>query len=300
MEKLSGRLLIFIFLSVSLINNYILSVLGALHVPTGQSLTGRGISCTLCSVIGGLLLKERVIPEKFKAQGARFFFAGFGLWATIESHQFARASEIALISRLDLPVIIILGLLVSLSTSKVQKLLSVGLMSTIIFSIWIFSDGHTIFYGLALAAIGSITLSLSYLLLNRTARTESAAIVSLTPSIACTVFGSLILLNTKQQINIQPLAIFLTVASGIAMYASYRVVRHLYRRYSFLRAQVAYVFIPIISIPIDLIGFGKHFSLTEYGAFLVISLGVVMTSLMKEKFWLKSGDNKNEYYKITA
>ncbi len=300
MEKLSSKILILGFLSVSLINNYILSALGALHVPTGQSLTGRGVVCILCSLIGGYLLNERVVPEKIKTQIARFFFAGFGLWATIESYQFARASEIALISRLDLPVIIILGFLVSLSTTTIQKVISVGLMGAIIFSIWVFSDEHTTFHGLTLAALGTITLSLSYLLLNRTARTESAAIVSLTPAVACVFFGPLILWGSKQQLNLEPFAIFLTAISGVAMYASYRVVRPLYRRYSFLRAQIAYVLIPIVSIPIDLIGFGKHFNLAEYGAFLMISVGVVVTCLMNERFWFKSGESKNEYHKATA
>ena len=300
MDKLSSKMLILVFLGVSLINNYILSALGALHVPTGESLTGRGIICVFCSFLGGLLFKERVVPEKIKTQIARFFFAGFGLWATIESYQSARASEIALISRLDLPVIIILGFLVSLTTSKVQKIMSVGLLAAITYSIWVFSDEQTTIHGLLLAALGTLTLSLSYLLLNRTARTESAAIVSLTPAIACMIFGPTIFLASKQQLNVEPIAIFLTAASGVAMYASYRTVRHLYRRYSFLRAQIAYILIPVISIPIDLIGFKHHFRLAEYGAFLAISAGVIATCLVHEKFFFKSGDRKNEYYKATA
>ncbi|MBS1960088.1 MAG: hypothetical protein JST80_11485 [Bdellovibrionales bacterium] len=300
MEKLSSKMLILVFLGVSLINNYILSALGSLHVPTGQSLTFRGMVCVLCSLLGGLLLKERVVPEKFKTQIARFFFAGFGLWATIESYQFARASEIALISRLDLPVIIILGFLVSLTTTTVQKIMSLGLVGAITFSIWIFADEQTTVHGLLLAALGTLTLSLSYLLLNRTARTESAAIVSLTPAVACMIFGPIIFLGSKQSLNLEPLAIFLTAASGVAMYASYRTVRHLYRRYSFLRAQIAYILIPVISIPIDLIGFKHHFRVAEYGTFLIISVGVIVTCLMNEKFWFKSGESKNEYHKATA
>ena len=300
MEKLNSKMLILVFLGVSLINNYILSALGTLHVPTGESLTGRGIVCVLCSLLGGLLFKERVVPEKIKTQIARFFFAGFGLWATIESYQFARASEIALISRLDLPVIIILGFLISLSTSKIQKVMSVGLMAAIVFSIWIFSDEQTTIHGLLLAALGTLTLSLSYLLLNRTARTESAAIVSLTPGIACMIFGPIIFLVSNQQLNLESIAILLTAASGVAMYASYRTVRHLYRRYSFLRAQIAYILIPLISIPIDLIGFKHHFRLAEYGTFLGISVGVIATCLMNEKFCIKSGESKNEYHKATA
>ncbi len=300
MERLSGKMLIVVFLMVSLFNNYILSLLGGLHVPTAQSLLGRGLVCFFCSVLGGVAFKEQIFPKRIKTQILRFFFAGFGLWATIESYQLARASEIALISRLDLPVIIIFGFLVSLSTTFLQKGLSALLIAAIATSIWIFSDEHTTFRGLTLAALGTLTLSLSYLLLNRTARTESAAIVTITPASACVIFGLAILLKSEAKVNLDPLAIMLTLTSGLSMYASYRVIRHLYRRYSFLRAQIAYILIPIISIPIDILGFKHHFKLAEYASFLVISIGVIMVCLMNEKICVKSGEIQNEYNKATA
>lgn len=299
MERLGTKSLILVFLFVSLINNYILSILGTLHVPTGQSLTGRGIACIACSLLGGIFLKEKVLPTKLGTQTARFVFSGFGLWATIESYQFARASEIALISRLDLPLIVIFGFLISLSTNHLQKVMTVLLIVAIVFSIWIFSDQHTTLYGLSLAAFGTIILSVSYLLLNRTARTESPAIVSLTPAIACVCAGTLLLVKSRLLVNLNPLVLLLNIASGVAMYMSYRVIRHFYRRFSFFRAQIVYILIPIFSIPIDIIGFGRNFSLAEYGAFLMISLGVMVTGLSNEKIHLYPG-GKNEYQKAIS
>jgi hypothetical protein len=300
MEKLSNISIIVIFLVGSLINNYILSILGSLHVPTAQSLVSRGTVCVICSILGGFYFKEKIIPNSVKTQSFRFLLAGIGLWATVESYRYARASEIAIISRLDIPLLIIFGYLISLKTSLWQKLVSTFLIASIVASIWFFSDERTTSHGLALAALGTFALSMSYLLLNQTSRTESAAIVTLTPGLSCFTFGLCILLLTKQELVLSPVAILLTALSGVSMYSIYRIVRHLYRRFEFLRAQVIYVLIPIISIPIDIVGFGNHFTLSEYCTFLAISTAVVITCLLNESGDKPVKENKNEYNKVTA
>lgn len=269
-----------VFLFVSLSNNYVLRILGQLGVPSEEALIGRGMTCMICSIIGGMIFGENLLPSMFKPQIARFFFAGFGLWATIESYHHARASEIALISRLDMPVIILLGFLINLKSTTFQKVSSVFLIACIATSLLIFTDQYSTFLGLALSATGTLLLTLSYLLLSYTSKIESAAIVSLTPALSCLAFGFFISLRSGKEFNYSSTAIFLTFLSGLLMYLSYRTLRHLYRRFHFLKAQVAYLLIPLVSIPIDLLADKKPFRPLEYISFLVISIGVLATCLV--------------------
>jgi hypothetical protein len=300
MESISTPLLVVVFLLCSLTNNYLLSLLGSMNVPTGQSLLSRGIVCVLCSIFGGVYLREKIIPVAAKTQVIRFFLAGFGLWAIVESYRHARASEIAIVSRLDIPLMILFGFMLHLRTSRDQKFLAIFLIFSIVGSIWIFSDQRTTTYGLALSLIGTSLLSISYLLLNQTSRMESAAVVSMTPGLSCLVFGAGVLIHTGTKMILDPMVILLTVFSGVAMYSIYRIVRHLYRRLSFLNVQIANVLIPIISIPIDIVGFGSHFNALEYCTFTVISATAVFTCLINESGDKPVEETKNEYHKATA
>lgn len=283
METMPSFLLFILFLGVSLANNFILSMLASLHTPSYQSMVCRGIACFACSIVGGFLLKEKLIPKFPKEQMVRFGLAGAGLWAIIESYAHAKASEIALVSRFDVPLIIVFGFLIKMKVTRLQKTFALFVMGIIIISLKYFASESTSVFGLSLALIGTVFLGASYLLLGRTATSESGTIVSATPALACIVFGAGLSFFSNAQMNLTITATLLSFLSGVTMYLAYRICRHLYRRYTFLRAQMAYVLIPTLSIPMDIIYFNHSFSFGEYILFAAISAAIVSLCFIGEK-----------------
>ena len=301
MSNLPGPILVVIFLIVSIANNYILSSLAELGVSSAQSLLGRGMICLVCSILFGLFYKERLLPKLFIPQGIRLFLAGLGLWATVESYQYAGVSQIALISRMNIPIIIIFGFLVTLKTTLRQKLISAAIVLILLLSVRFLDSGSSSLYGLFLAVLGTVTLSISYLFLNKTAKTESSAIVSLTPSVACIFTGIILLYKGSSVLDYTFSGLFLTSLSGLTMYMSYRVTRQLYIRYAFLSAQSFFVLIPLLSIPVDILWRKEVFTASEYFIFSIVSILIIAVCFIdKESKELSLGKQDNEYEKFSA
>lgn len=291
--NLSTSIVLIVFVVATTANNYTWSVLAFIGIGTSQALVFRGVSCLIFTILLSRCSRESLVACDLRSQLVRFSLAGLGTWAVAESYRSGPVSKIALISRIDIPLLVLFGSYASMIFSKLKKVFSLLALSVICSSMYPLSQRHS--YSLVMALIGTILLGICFLIMKRTATTENASVMVLTPALACIAVGSL---SGGLPYRYELSGVIISILSGLLMVVSYHFSRQLYIRTTFLRAQGAYILIPMLSIPIDIVIFDRSFAVWDTSMFCLVSGAILLLCYMPERSNDLHRGDRNESAKV--
>lgn len=201
----------------------------------------RGILSMSITVIFALNSGQSVLPKKLHLQLLRLTNSGVGLLLAFEAYKGLTASTVAMVSRLDIPIAVLIGFI----AGKRKRDFKVGLsvfaiclvLSIILFSGTINEDPLC----LVLSIIAVIQVSISYLLIKRSTRDENNFSIVNTTNIGCILIGIVagVARGNLDVVQLQHLWIFLLASlSQVALNYTSAVV---YRSKEVERAQRPYL-----------------------------------------------------------
>jgi drug/metabolite transporter (DMT)-like permease len=149
----------------------------------------RGVITLLITVVFAFGARQSVLPGKLHLQVVRLLNSGIGLLAAFEAYKGLTASTVAMVSRMDIPIAVLMGFV----AGKRKKDFRVGLsvfaiclvLSILFFSGTINEDR----FSLVLAIVAVAMISVSYLLIKRSTRDENNFTIVNTTTIGCLIVG---------------------------------------------------------------------------------------------------------------
>jgi drug/metabolite transporter (DMT)-like permease len=230
----------------------------------------RGTVCAAIACFFGVVNGDQLKPKNVRLQLLRLVTTGFSLSAFTASYKYLSATSVSLISRTDLPLMILGGSFLQAKPRRKQQVLA-GL-ALLLLGIGITNSPMTEPpLGFAFAFGGVLSLILGYSFLKSSSERENVSVVTITPAVASIVFGLTIGLTTSQELpKLDTLPVI--AASGLGMFSMYRLSNLIYQRISTIEAQTPSIFLPILAMPIEVFGFGQNFSM-EYA---LVVLGTVV------------------------
>lgn len=221
----------------------------------------RGLGCVVLAIALGLRAGVSLMPNKPVLQGARFIFSGFALWLITAAYQHANATTVTVISRLDTAILMVLGPLIGVAATGLQRGLALGAIGGLVgFVVWGGGGGGETPLGYLLAFTGTMGITAGYLLLRSSAKTENNYVVALVAGLAIMGYGlvgRLVAPSASPGLDLAALGICL--AAGAMMYALYVLTVQLYRRMDITLAEYPTLFAAILVMPAELVLFGTHF-----------------------------------------
>lgn len=199
------------------------------HVPLSQSLVARGLVCLLLVFSWASHRRFSLFPKSIKTQVIRALVAGLALTFFSMSYKWLSASTVAVLSNIDVPVLVILGSLIGQNSRLRAKLLS--LLSIVILAIYTLSlqqQSHWAL-GISVLGIGTVLLCFGYFFIKKSMTEENEAITILTPSIAIILYGlAQMTFEPATMSSWSSLALVGVIISGIGMFCAYYATMRLY------------------------------------------------------------------------
>ncbi len=198
-------------------------------IPLSESLIVRGLVCSLVTITWAHAKNLSLVPKSIKTQVFRALIAGLALSLFSLSYNWLSASTIAVLSNIDVPLLVILGSMVGTSSRLRAKVLSLlSIMFLVFYGLNIQEQSHWV-YGLSTLSLGLLLLCFGYYFIKKSMSEENRAITVLTPSIAIIVYGffqtgfddPIILGWTASTITT-------CILSGVGMFGAYYATMKLY------------------------------------------------------------------------
>jgi hypothetical protein len=238
------------YVLVTLLNQIALKWASAQGVSTAQALIVRGAVCSLLAIAVATGLGEAILPKHIKHQFIRFINAGFVLAALMASYHFISATSVSLISRMDIPIMVVAATSLGCNSNTFQRVLAYCTLGLTGLFIFVSSHNESTF-GYFLAISGVVANVIGYVFLQTSVNSESPAVVALVPGIASVVFGLSIGIATKVSIVWSAKENGVLVCTGVAMYLMYKISIGLYKSLSLIGAQYPTILIPALSMPLE-------------------------------------------------
>ncbi len=234
-------------------NGLLLKLTAVQGLSTEQTLFFRGSGALFCCVIASRWNRASLVPRYPKPQLVRFLLAGLSLFLIAESYHYAHASTVAVLSRLDIPLLLVLGPLAGEATGRNKSVLAMGLVVAQFYFAWAARDVGESLSGYALASLGTLGLSLGYLLMKKTGSRENVHVVAGVAAAALVFYSSVgIALRGGTLATGSLTGILFAIASGCLMYAIYDLTLRLYRRYGVALAEYPTLFAVLLILPVEM------------------------------------------------
>lgn len=185
--------------------------------------------------------KESILPKNISLQIFRLTISGLALFLAFIAYKKLAASTISMIARLDIPLVILTGIITAKKISKYKLTIStlsiVIVISMIFYSNKIDEDPLGIIYALLAVTLISIT----YLIVKKSTLHENNLSIVNTTNIGCLVFGLIISLTNNESYTFKLVDVwilFLAVLSQFILNYSMAVV---YRTREVEKAQRPYL-----------------------------------------------------------
>jgi len=261
--------------------------LADLKIPLSESLVVRGLGC-LVLVIGWSFFKNLSLkPKSISTQIFRALIAGLALTFFSMSYNWLSASTIAVLSNIDVPLLVILGAWVGQRSSARAKLLSVvSIIVLVIYTMTLHAESNWII-GLATLGIGCFLLCFGYFYIKKSMTEENEAITVLTPSLALIGYG---LVQYVFQIPNQNLevssawtvaSLIVCFVSGIGMFGAYYATMRLYEHADIATAEFPTLISSIVIQPMEAFLFRELVSLPHL-VLSIVFVGIVHLILKSE------------------
>ena len=256
-------------------NALIISHLKQLGVSTETILMIRGGTCAVIVALISILQARSLVPRSPSVQFARGIVAGTSLFLATASYRYLHPSSATLLGRLDLPL---LGLLTSRGNSQSFLPRFIGFFSIA----WLFCtavamrDPSEQLVGYICACLGGILVSVGYLFVHRTSRSENWLVVAFTPALACFLIGGAAVFVNSSFSSITFSTFLELIVSGSLMFSLYFAIGIRHKNLSAFYAEWPAVFIPLALLSFDVLILQKTISSTYIAA---ISVAVALVTL---------------------
>jgi drug/metabolite transporter (DMT)-like permease len=244
-------------------------------VPYSESLITRGLSCLLLVVPFAHWKGLSLIPRSLKTQFFRALLAGLALTLFVMSYNWLTASAVAVLSNIDVPLLIVLGPLVGITAHRGIRILSFLSISFLVWFVVSLEAQVDLTYGLSALGLGVLLLCFGYLFIKKTMSEENEAITMLTPSLAILFYGGAqYLLGHAPATVWSPYLGGMAFLSGATMFGAYYATMRLYAVTDLASAEFPTLIASLVIQPLEAIFLDSPMQAT----YLLSSGGFVLTT----------------------
>lgn len=250
-----------------------LKQLARMGVSAADTLVWRGLVCVALAAAFAAYHRASLWPNRPGLQAARAASAGLSLWLLTAAYQYANATTVSAISRLDTAILIMLGPLAAVAASNLQRGLAALSFLVLAFLALAQGSGESVLgYGLAFA--GTLGVTAGYLFLRSSAKSENPYVIAGVAGAAIVVYGLAAQAFGPPSVAFEPLAWGLLAASGMMMYALYQLTIALYKVMDVALAEYPTLFAALLVLPAEALVFGVQFS-AVYVAAMVANVALL-------------------------
>lgn len=201
----------------------------------------RGIISMTITVLFALNSGQSVLPKKLHLQILRLTNSGIGLLLAFEAYRGLTASTVAMVSRLDIPIAVLIGFAAGRRKRDFKVGLSVFAICLVLSILFFSGTINENPVSLLLAIIAVIQISISYLLIKRSTKDENNFSIVNTTNIGCIAIGIIagVVRGNLGALHLQHLWIFLL--ASLSQFALNYTSAVVYRRKEVERAQRPYL-----------------------------------------------------------
>lgn len=260
--------------------------LAVIGIALSESLFLRGVICLLIVIAWAQYWRLSLVPKYIVTQIYRAIIAGLALTFFSMSYNWLSASTVAVLSNMDIPLLLILGSAVGQPSSLKVKVLSIISIILLVFygletqrqSNWV--------YGIGTLSMGLFLLCFGYFFIKKSMQEENRAITILTPSLALIVYGFLqkIYDNPVTMTWTQP-AVWSGIVAGIGMFGAYYATMKLYSIADIATAEFPTLVASVVIQPVEWILFKERLIFSQ----------IVLTIIFVAITYLILNFGKSEY-----
>lgn len=274
---------IFIYISLHTLNMLFLKILSLKKNPIEMTLIMRGVGCITMSIIFALKMNFSLLPKRPKLQFIRLCIAGLGLALIISSYQYVHASTVAVLLKFDVIFLIFISAFLGHKT-KNMTYYALGAFVLLFIHISLFKGPTEDIFGHVMALVGTFIISIGFLLLNKSGKSENKAVTCLIPGLSLFLFGLLLAVkNREDYIKLITFSSMLACLSGVIMFAIYIYTLKLYNKHSVVFTELLTFICIFIFIPIEIWGLKIFISTQHLLSILIVSLYTLFVFLKREK-----------------
>lgn len=244
-------------------------------VPLSETLVLRGMVCGILSWMWAHHRGLSLRPRSPRTQIFRAALAGLALTFFSLSYDWLTASTVAVLSNIDVPMLIVLGPVVGVTASR--KLRGFAALS-ILFLVWYVSGLEVqkdLWWGLGSLGLGSVLLCFGFVFIKKSMTEENEAITVWVPALALIAYGLIeraVGAGSPSTGSWQGLSLFVGVLSGAGMFGAYVATMRLYEVTDLASAEFPTLLSSIVIQPLEFFLLHEPMQAT----FLVSSLGFVL------------------------
>ncbi|MBL7545672.1 MAG: hypothetical protein JNL11_17770 [Bdellovibrionaceae bacterium] len=230
-----------------------------------ETLILRGLVCLGLVVVFARVKKLSLVPKSIGTQTIRALVAGMALTAFSLSYNWLSASTVAVISNVDVPMLVILGSLVGQPSSVRAKVLSfISIVFLVLYTLKIQSEPNWIL-GLGTLLFGLFLLCFGYAFIKKSMNEENQGITILTPALALMAYGlAQKIPDTSVASGWNHQALWVGIVSGIGMFGAYYATMKLYALVDIATAEFPTLLASIVIQPLEWLIFKEPLQVSHF------------------------------------
>lgn len=258
------------------INCNIVEYLVGKSYPSSLIMISSGGIALVINIIYAIIKKKRIFPKFWIPQLIRIVIDGASVWLFYESFKYLSASSVAIVQRMDIPLLVLISFYAGNSKSSLQYYLS--FWSFLILAFFV-ADAKFIDEGIAgfFLSIGSVALRAStYFLIQKQVRYEDDSVLNITYLFGIFTAGLILYFYQQQSINIAPTDIPFFLVGAVSLYIIVQLALKLFAWHPAERARLPFVLGAFATMILEMIIERKIFSFTQIGLSILIT-GIITT-----------------------
>lgn len=259
------------FVSLHILNAFVLSYFFRLLPDGGHVIMLRGCGCLLVAIFYARLKGLSLKPKVPKVQLLRLFVGGAAISLSVLSYKWIDAGSAMIFARYD----VIFLAIVAEARSKRNILAFVVCGFAVLTPFLIYHqapvDGVNFLTGSLLGVGGGFMMAVSYYLLSSSGRVENISVTTLVPGVASLMYGLFLSLQNKVIFEWQPSYFIYAIVSGSIMYLMYYLTIEMYKRVGVAKGEYPTVFAALLSIPLSALIFDVQYSVIYLSIMLALS-----------------------------
>ncbi len=274
---------ILLYLSLHTINMGVLKKLAMLEMPTEATLVFRGLGCIFMAIYLAKKNNYSLVPNKTKLQLIRILIAGLGIGLMITSYKYVFATTVAVLFKFDV-IFLIFFSLISLRKIKGLTLYALGAFILLLLHVLYFKEDTENLIGYGFALGGTFIISIGFILLSKSGKSENLAVTCIVPGISLVLGGIFLGFFKQGNYKVIPLVdVFIATFSGFIMFWIYMYTLKLYRKHSVVFTELLTFICIILFIPIEIWGLNTILNPQHILSILTIGLYTLFVYFKKER-----------------
>jgi len=258
------------------INCNIIEYLVGKSYPSSLIMISSGGIALVINIIYAIIKKKRIFPKFWIPQLIRIVIDGASVWLFYESFKYLSASSVAIVQRMDIPLLVLISFYAGNSKSSLQYYLSFWAFLILAFFV---ADAKFIDEGIVgfFLSIGSVALRAStYFLIQKQVRYEDESVLNITYLFGIFTAGLILYIYQQQSINIATTDIPFFLVGAVSLYIIVQLALKLFAWHPAERARLPFVLGAFATMIVEMIIERKFFSFTQIGLSILIT-GIITT-----------------------